>query len=252
MDIKTKINELNFKDISFNVFISECNMENLTKPKTSMAFLNLLILEFHTEISYYRTKILQSGLIINVKDSFLYSAQLFYNNMWTFSHFTYDIKEINNFNTNIRDNLLPVGQKLFQIYESTCPQHINYMKYILSNDEDSVLIGTLDSFLLSTNLLKELLSITKDISSDIKNYWIKKHKINEKRILKGERFRHIIFKEAFKKLAKKGRIRLIGEEIVIPIELRLKVLECIKSKLSEFPNIKVKIIDDYIINGMKI
>lgn len=251
MDLKKEIDLLNFKDVVFKFFISEPNMIESTNTEASMSFLNLLMLEFNAEISYYRNEITQSGLIISIENLLLYSAQLLHNKVWTFSHFTYHVQEINHFNKMIKKSLLPVGIKLFEIYESTCPKHISYMQYILSNDEDSVLIGSLDTSFLTTEILEELFKLVKDLTPDIKNCWIKKHLINQDRVLKGESFRYIVFKEAFKKLVKKGRMRLIGEEIVIPVELRVKVLECMKKTLSDFPNVEFKIIDKRLASGVK-
>lgn len=251
MDIKAMVDNLKFKDVIFNVFISESNISNFRNSKTAIAFLNLLMLQFDGNIYYYSTKIMQSGLIISVSNLLLYSSQLSYNDIWRLSNLTYDINKINHFNKTIKDNILPVGLKLFEIYDSTCPDNIYYMQYILSNHEDSVLIGTLDSFFLNTDLLKKLLDLTNDIPCDIKDFWIKKHLINEKRISKGEEFRYIIFREAFKKFVKKGRIRLIGQDISLPIKLRLEVLESLENKLLKFQNIQVKIIDSYIVNEIK-
>lgn len=250
MDIRSEIIKQDFKNVVFQVFISESSITDCDKERTGVALINFFMVPCNWNISYYSIKTFSSGIIISIKNLLMFSSQLSYNNSWLLNTCTYQKDQINNFHKLIANDIVPISRIIFESYDETSINYSQSMLKVFSLRHDIALAGILDTFFLTDELLDLFLSMI-TISSEESILWSKNHRINQDRIRNEEEINYIFYRDAFDKLVYKGRIRIFGRELILPIELRLQVLECINKNLDNYPNIKIKVVDSYLVDEIK-
>lgn len=251
MDIKMHLSELQFSDITFQVIISESCMRNESSASTNIAILNLFMVPFDVKINYCSAKIENCGLVISVENLFVYHAQIFCGGNWALSSFIHIPDEVNAFHDVLKSGILSISRELFEIHDCTAPESFDVMRHIFGSLGDRMVISSIDYFLLNAEVLTYLLDELGTYSADFKTYCIKKHNINLNRLEKGEKIRCVIYRDAFDKFIYQGIMRLIGQEIVIPMDLRFRILQYIDHLIETFPNLEIRVIDNFLIDEIK-
>lgn len=191
------------------------------------------------------------GLVISVENLFVYNAQIYYSGNWALSSFMHIRDEVNAFCDVLKSGILSIGRELFEIHDSTAPESFDSMRHIFGSLEDRMLISSIDYFLLNTEVLTYLLDELGTYEDELKKFCIKKHHVNLKRLEKEENIRCVIYRDAFDKLVYQGVMRLIGLEIVIPMDLRFRILQYMDGILETYPNLEIKVVDNFLVDEIK-
>ncbi len=251
MDIKNEVEKLKFKTVTFNVFVSEDSIKKRPNMDTSIAFLNFVMLPLVGDVKYYNVKLSNGGLIVWVENLLIYYAQLYCKNQWRWQHFSFEKHEINYFSDMIKETVFTIARNMFSICESQIDENAVKMQQMFSERENNILLSRIDMNFIPPHILTALLENMGIYGEEMISYCIKKQQLNKERLDGDEIFRFVIFREAFEELVYNGKVRVVGKELVVPIEVRFAILDYINILMSTYPNLRIKIIDTYLVNEIK-
>ena len=251
MDVNAMVSHLDFKDVTFNVFVTESSIKSGNSNESYVTFLNSLMLVNKYDVNFYTIDALCCGFNLCIEDLVLYTASFLYNNSWTITNLITDKNLIHDFSKISKRDFIPVGNKLFETLDSTDVNNNSEMLHAFSGRETHILLGTVDNTMLNPGTLENIFRTCVTYETEIKSYCLKKHHFNIQRFQNGDEIKIIIFREALEKFVYKGLLRMIGKEIYIPAEMRFEILNDFMEMLENYNNIKVKVIDHYLVNEIK-
>ena len=251
MDINAMVSYLDFKAVTFNVFVTESSIKSSNSNESYITFLNSLMLVNKYDVHFYTIDADSCGLNLCIEGLVLYTASFLHNNSWTITNLITDKNLIHDFSKICKRDFIPVGNKLFETLDSTDVNNNSEMLHAFSGRETHILLGTVDNTMLNPGTLENIFRTCVTYETEIKTYCLKKHHFNIQRFQNGDEIKIIIFREALEKFVYKGLMRMIGKEIFIPAEMRFEILNDFMEMLEDYDNIKVKVIDHYLINEIK-
>ena len=251
MDINAMVSYLDFKDVTFNVFVTEASIKSGNSNESYVTFLNSLMLVNKYDVHFYTIDADSCGFNLCIEDLVLYTASFLHNNSWTITNLITDKNLIHDFSKICKRDFMPLGNKLFETLDSTDVSNNSEILHAFSGRETHILLGTVDNNMLNPGTLENIFRTCVTYESNIKTYCLKKHHFNIQRFKNWDEIKIIIFREALEKFVYKGLMRMIGKEIYIPAEMRFEILNDFMEMLENYDNIKVKIIDHYLVNEIK-
>lgn len=251
MDVNAMVTYLDFKDVSFNVFITESSIKSGNSNESYVTFLNSLMLVNKYDINFYTIDAYCCGFNLCIENLVFYTASFLHNNSWTITNLITDKNLIHDFTKISKRDFIPVGNRLFETLDSTDVNNNSEMLHAFSGRKTHILLGTVDDTISNPGTLENIFRTCVTYETKIKSYCLKKHHFNIQRFQNGDEIKIIIFREALEKFVYKGLLRIIEKETYIPAEMRFEILNDFLKMLENYDNIKVKVIDHYLINEIK-
>ena len=248
MDLEYLLLRLNFTTARIRYFVEEG--EGSRPLRGNIALMNLLLIH-GLDVEFYSVKARCCGLILCVEDVVLYSAQMMYREKWNLEQITCDRRAVNAMVEYIHWELYPLRIPLVQRLPDICESGVTPQQDLLSLREDLVISGQLNLLLLDEEMLTYLLEHTAGLSPLLRRMIPRKQAIYRNRLERGETVRMLLYRSALEQFVYEGRMVLMGQELSVPLEMRVQILDSILMFMTQHTGLQVKVINQYLVDEIK-
>lgn len=248
MDLNHELGRLQFSHCTVDYFFPETEIGRFQSGVQAVSLLNLFMMQEGIEIRAYRSAVKHMGLMI-LMDGLRYAAQCRGNNRWIFERFDMETESLGAAFHAISRELLPTSRRIFQTSSlSAAGEEFGLVDRVFWGFHDRMLTGTVQSCFCSEELLE---FVKRNVPEEKGALLVRRRGQYLKALEEGQEIRCILYREALDRLAYEGVMTAGGSELQLSHMGRFLYLQELLRLLGKYPNLKVRIVDGYIVREIK-
>ena len=248
MDLNHELGRLQFSRCTVDYFFPETEIGRFQSGVQAVSLLNLFMMQEGIEIRAYRSAVKHMGFMI-FADGLRYTAQCRGNSRWIFESFDSEAGSVETALHTIERELLPTSRQIFQTScLSVAKDEFGLVDRVFWGFHDRMLTGTVQSCFCSRELME---FVEANVPAEKGALLARRRELYLKALEEGQEIRCILYREALDRLAYEGVLTAGGSELQLSHMGRFLYLQELLRLLGKYPNLKVRIVDGYIVREIK-
>ena len=248
MDLNHELGRFGFQRCSVEYFFPETEIGRFESGVQAVALFNLFMMQEGIGLHCYRSSIKHMGLMI-ITDGLRYAAQGRGNSKWIFEAFDTDAGNTEAAFSAVQRELLPTARRIFKTSSlASSKEEFGLVDRVYWGFHDRMLTGTVQSCFCSAELLNYVKTL---VSPDKAELLVRRHEMYLSALEEGKEIRWILYREALDRLAYEGTVSVGGTEIFLAHMGRLLYLQELLRLLRKYPNLKIRVVDGYVVREIK-